>query len=141
MPNPYKCLKCDAPCEHPMFYCDACLAERPRERPAVRPDPAPAGGGLTNYYLVKVAHPQRKDQPAYQAECEDIIRALKMNFDEGNIFKALWRSCAARAGNAKPGHDSLYDAEKILHYAEAVYAQELERHTTADLTRQGNLGV
>ena len=52
--------------------------------------PESTSGGLTNYYLVKVNNPQRKDQPAYQAECEDIIEALELNFDEGNIFKEIW---------------------------------------------------
>lgn len=33
-------------------------------------------GGRNNYYLVQVKHPQREEQPAYQAECEDIIQAL-----------------------------------------------------------------
>lgn len=74
-------------------------------------------GGRVNYYLVHVAHPQREDQPAYQAECEDIIQALGMTFDEGCLFKALWRSAAARQGNGKPGSSDIYDAEKMVHYA------------------------
>lgn len=74
-------------------------------------------GGRVNYYLVHVAHPQREDQPAYQAECEDIIQALGMTFDEGCLFKALWRSAAARQGNGKPGLSDIYDAEKMVHYA------------------------
>lgn len=75
-------------------------------------------GGFVNYYLVKVDHPQRKDQAPYQAECEDIIQALGMDFNEGCILKALWRSASARMGNSKPDHKMLYDAEKIMHYAE-----------------------
>lgn len=74
-------------------------------------------GGRVNYYLVPVTNPQREDQPAYVAECEDIIQALGMTFDEGCLFKALWRRSSARLGNGKPGQKSLYDAEKILHYA------------------------
>lgn len=74
-------------------------------------------GGRVNYYLVHVAHPQREDQSAYQAECEDIIQALGMTFDEGCLFKALWRSAAARKGNGKPGSSDVYDAEKMVHYA------------------------
>lgn len=84
-------------------------------------------GGKTDYYLVWVMRPQREEQPPYQAECEDIIRALGMTWDEGNIFKALWRSCAARMGNGKPGNDALYDAEKIAHYGNANFAQAIER--------------
>lgn len=74
-------------------------------------------GGLNNYYLVMVAHPQRASQPPYQAECEDIIEALELNFDEGNIFKEIWRSANARKGNGKPGNTELRGAEKINHYA------------------------
>ena len=74
-------------------------------------------GGKVNYYLVSVAHPRREEQPAYQAECEDIIAALGMTFDEGCEFKALWRGAAARLGNGKPGANAIYDAEKRVHYA------------------------
>lgn len=74
-------------------------------------------GGRVNYYLARVEHPQREDQPAYTAECEDIISALGMTFDEANIFKEIWRSANARKGNGKPDHKALYGAEKIVHYA------------------------
>lgn len=75
-------------------------------------------GGRVNYYLVQVDHPQREDQPPYQAECEDIIEALGLNPDEANIFKEIWRSANARThGNAKVGHSAIYGAEKIVHYA------------------------
>lgn len=77
-------------------------------------------GGRVNYYLVRVEHPQRETQPPYQAECEDIIQALGMTFDEGCAFKALWRSAAARQGNTKPGHNAVYDAEKAVHYTGRV---------------------
>lgn len=77
-------------------------------------------GGLNSYYLVYVAHPQREEQPPYQAECEDIIEALGMNFDEGNVFKEIWRSCNARMGNGKPGNTELRAAEKIYHYASRI---------------------
>lgn len=78
-----------------------------------------ASGGFNNYYLVKVEHPQRAEQLPYQAECEDIIRALGMTFDEGCEFKAIWRTAAARQGNGKPGSKAKYDAEKRVHYATA----------------------
>jgi hypothetical protein len=77
-------------------------------------------GGQANYYVVKVEAPRREEQVPYQAECEDIISALQMTFDEGCIFKALWRTAAARQGNGKAGVTPLYDAEKILHYAKQV---------------------
>ena len=77
-----------------------------------------SGGGLTNYYLVDVGYPQRIDkQPPYIAECEDIIEALELNFDEANIFKEIWRTANARKGNAKQGQNDLRAAEKIYHYA------------------------
>jgi hypothetical protein len=74
-------------------------------------------GGRVNYYLAQVEHPQREEQLPYQAECEDIISALGMTFDEGCLFKALWRTAAARLGNGKLGQKALYDAEKMVHYA------------------------
>lgn len=78
-------------------------------------------GGLSSYYLAQVNHPQRPEQPAYQAECEDIIQALRMTFEEGCEFKAIWRTASARLGNGKPNSDphaaAIYDAEKRVHYA------------------------
>lgn len=78
-------------------------------------------GSFTNYYLVYVRYPQRSTQPPYQAECEDLIQALGMTFDQGCEFKALWRTASAALGNGKPGRDALdqaiYDAEKRIHYA------------------------
>lgn len=74
-------------------------------------------GLRVNYYLAEIQYPQRETQIPYIAECEDIIEALEMTPDEGNIFKAVWRSAAARLGNGKPDHKALYDAEKMLHYA------------------------
>lgn len=78
-------------------------------------------GGFNNYYLVMVDHPQRTEQPPYQAECEDIAEALELNPDEFNIFKEIWRSANARKGNNKPNHTPLYGAEKILHYAQRIH--------------------
>ena len=81
-------------------------------------------GGLNNYYVVSIKNPQRKEQEPYQAECEDIIQALGMTFDEGCAFKALWRNAAARMGNGKPGNKTLYDCEKLVHYANRILAKE-----------------
>lgn len=86
-------------------------------------------GGKVNYYLVTVAHPQREEQPAYQAECEDLIEALELNPDEANIFKEIWRSANARKSNGKPGHTALYGAEKIAHYAGRIL-RRLKRTST-----------
>lgn len=81
-------------------------------------------GGLNNYYVVTIKNPQRKEQEPYQAECEDIIQALGMTFDEGCAFKALWRNAAARMGNGKPGNKALYECEKLVHYANRILAKE-----------------
>lgn len=74
-------------------------------------------GGRNNYYLSRVDHPQREEQPPYTAECEDLIESLELTPDEANIFKEIWRSANARKGNGKPGHKALYGAEKMVHYA------------------------
>lgn len=78
---------------------------------------APLTGGLVNYYLVEVRFPQRENQPAYVAECEDITHALQMTPEEFCEFKAIWRTAAARLNNGKAGHNAIYDAEKRVHYA------------------------
>jgi hypothetical protein len=78
-------------------------------------------GGFVNYYLSRVDFPQREEQPAYTAECEDIIEALQLNPDEANIFKEIWRGANARLHNGKLGHTALYGAEKILHYAKRIH--------------------
>lgn len=77
-------------------------------------------GSKVNYYLVQIPYPQREEQPPYRAECEDIIQALGMTFDEGCLFKAVWRLAAGRLGNGKPGQKVIYDAEKMVHYAERI---------------------
>jgi hypothetical protein len=85
-------------------------------------------GGKVNYYLVHVEHPQRTEQEPYQAECEDIIEALGLTFNEANIFKEIWRSANARNhGNGKPGHSALYGAQKMVHYAGRI----LRKHEIA----------
>lgn len=78
-------------------------------------------GGKTSYYLCRVKNPQREEQQSYQAECEDIIEALELTFDEGNIFKEIWRTANARKGNGKPGNTPKRAAEKILHYAGRIH--------------------
>ena len=89
-------------------------------------------GGKVNYYLVQVEAPQREEQPPYQAECEDIIQALGMTFDEGCLFKALWRNANARKNNGKPGQSAKYDAEKMVHYAGRILKKESYQHTVED---------
>lgn len=99
-------------------------------------------GGKVNYYLVRVAHPRREEQPAYQAECEDIIASLGLSFDEACIFKAIWRSANARKANGKPGHNAIYDAEKIVHYAGHVLRSlKLKEADDANLRSRGATGT
>lgn len=87
-------------------------------------------GGSTTYYQVDVTHPINEQAQPYTAECQDIIDALGMTFNEGNAFKALWRRCAARTlGKSKRGYtDGLYDAEKVVFYGERlVQLEQLQR--------------
>lgn len=74
-------------------------------------------GFFNNYYLARVEHPARVEQPAYTAECEDIASALQLTPDEFCELKAIWRTAAARLGNAKVDHKALYDCEKRVHYS------------------------
>ena len=81
-------------------------------------------GGPVSYYKVHIPNPT--SLPAhYTAECNDIIEALGMSFAEGEAFKAIWRTCAARTlGMAKKGYtDGLYDAEKVAFYGQRMVEQ------------------
>lgn len=79
-------------------------------------------GGSSDYYKLHIANPANLPT-SYSCECQDIIEALKLDFNEGNIFKALWRRAAARLGNGKPGfEDGVYDAEKIKFSADRILA-------------------
>lgn len=92
-------------------------------------------GGRVNYYLAQVDHPQREEQPAYQAECEDIIQALQMDFNEACEFKAIWRTASARLGNGKSGQKAKYDAEKRIHYAKRSL-KHIENLELGDVKRE-----
>lgn len=76
-------------------------------------------GGSVDYYSVEIMNPTSGSAP-YTAECNDIIEALGMSYAQGNIFKAVWRMCAAEnLGKSKRGYeDGLYDAEKIVFFGE-----------------------
>jgi hypothetical protein len=85
-------------------------------------------GGSVNYYRVSVDNPTSADVAPYAAECNDIIEALGMTFAEGNVFKALWRSCAERTlGKKKRGGDAVYDAEKMVFFSERTLACIIRR--------------
>ncbi len=90
---------------------------------AVMAQPENSGAHAT-YYCITIHRP-KSGGAAYMAECQDIIEALGMDFNEGNVFKALWRRAAARLGNVKKGNeDPLYDAQKIKFYGTRILEQE-----------------
>lgn len=80
-------------------------------------------GDSSAYYSVVVSKPTDPNKEKYSAECNDIIEALNMTFAEGNAFKAIWRTAAARQGNGKPGHTAKYDAEKVVFFGQRMLAQ------------------
>jgi hypothetical protein len=86
-------------------------------------------GGSVNYYKVHVAHPTTLAGP-YDAEANDIIESLGLTFAEGNLFKAIWRMAADRNGKKKKGNNSVYDAEKLVFFAERVLVQEKAKDDT-----------
>jgi hypothetical protein len=50
-------------------------------------------------------------------QCLEVIETLGMSFAEGEAFKAIWRSCAARTlGKLKADNDAKYNAEKVVFY-------------------------
>lgn len=74
-------------------------------------------GGKVDYYRVTIDCPNQAKEP-YTAECSDIIEALGLTFNEGEEFKALWRTGAARTlGKLKAFDDALRNAEKRAHYS------------------------
>lgn len=77
-------------------------------------------GGSSSYYTVKVETPTTPYSLTYTAECNDIIEALGMTFAEGNAFKAVWRTAAARQGKKKKGNNAVYDAEKVCFFGERM---------------------
>jgi hypothetical protein len=90
---------------------------------ALKPKEAEYTGGSSNYYKVFVKTPTTLDAP-YEAECNDIIEALKMTFAEGNAFKAIWRKAKARQGVQKKGYDNgLYDSEKVVFFGERMVVE------------------
>ena len=98
------CVKCK------LFLCD-CKQENK------------LSGGVSNWYTLSVMSTQDADN--YTAVCDDIILALGMTFQEGEVFKATWRKAAARMGNGKPGNTALYNAQKITHYGKIMELEEI----------------
>lgn len=82
-------------------------------------------GGSVSYYAVDINRPLDEKADPYKAECQDIIDALGMDFNEGCAFKATWRRAAARnLGLRKKGYDDgLYDAQKVEFYGARMVAK------------------
>lgn len=82
-------------------------------------------GAHAAYYELTIQRP-KSGGAAYKVECQDIIEALQMDFNEGNVFKGIWRRCAARTlGKVKKGNeDTLYDAQKVEFYSNRILEQE-----------------
>lgn len=77
-------------------------------------------GGSSDYYKILVKNPTTLEKP-YEAEANDIIEALEMDFAEGNAFKAIWRKARARQGVKKKGYDNgVYDSEKVIFFGERM---------------------
>lgn len=101
-----------------------CVVERRLPEQPLKEDEEYSGGSV-DYYKVWIENPTTAEE-AYMAECNDIIEALGMNYAEGNAFKALWRSCAARTlGKRKKGQDAegLYDAQKVVFFGKRIVVQ------------------
>jgi len=81
-----------------------------------------SSGSDNDYWLLYIKNPKRLTP--YTAECEDIIEALDMSFQEGEAFKAIWRKAGQRLGKGKPGNTALRDAEKIAHFGQRMVAIE-----------------
>lgn len=83
-------------------------------------------GLSVSYYQLPINHPTTPGREPYTCECNDIIEALGMSYAEGNVFKALWRKCAARQGKSKRGYtDGKYDAEKMVFFSQRVLDDEI----------------
>ena len=69
-------------------------------------------GGSSSYYDLKVG--------TTTVKCLDIIEGLNMSYNEGNVFKAVWRIAAAKQGKCKKGNNKYYDSEKIVFFGERL---------------------
>jgi hypothetical protein len=103
----------------------AVRVETPSQEVEEASETAEYTGGSVSYYTVRIENPTTPGVEPYDAECNDIIEALGMNYAEGNAFKAIWRRAAARKGKVKKGYtDGLYDAEKVVFFGERLVVQE-----------------
>lgn len=82
-------------------------------------------GLSVSYYSVLITNPTAGCD-SYNAECNDVIEALNMNYAEANVFKAVWRIAASRQGKKKKGNNTVYDAEKAVFFSERMLKQQQE---------------
>ena len=75
-------------------------------------------GGSSSYYDIKLG--------GSTIRCLDVIEALDMSYNEGNILKAVWRIAAAKQGKTKKGNNTHYDAEKIVFFGERLVEEHKE---------------
>lgn len=73
-------------------------------------------GGSSDYYKLEIN--------GVVVECNDIIKALGLNFAQGNVFKAVWRIGADNIGKGKPGNTRLYNAEKVVFFGNDMVEME-----------------
>lgn len=79
-------------------------------------------GGSNDYYSADVVN-TLDGRPSYTVQCLEVIETLGMTFAEGEAFKAIWRSCAARTlGKHKADNNARYDAEKVEFYGARMVA-------------------
>ena len=124
MPNPNKCLRCDAPCELAMFYCESCLTEHVKREDV----PDPNHDRAPNPVYDPVNHPKHYTSHPSGVECIQITE--HMSFNLGNALKYLWR--------ADEKGTPITDLEKAVWYISREIAK---RQRAADSANQGNLGV
>lgn len=79
--------------------------------------PTPLTGGSSSYYKITLKDGKTID-------LLDVIEALSLNFNEGNIFKAVMRRAMNRVGLGKQGTTAKYDAEKMVFFSERELARE-----------------
>lgn len=85
-------------------------------------------GTSASYYRIFIDDPTTKGIPPYWAECNDMIEALEMTYAEANVFKSVWRLCAARLGKTKKGYtDGVYDAEKSVMFSKRMLIKEIKK--------------
>lgn len=129
-------------CSHPGCNQDVVVAEENLSKPFLCLEHMPAtaqlrdmvnqakietSGGHVDYYSVEIKHPNKKGRQPYIAECQDIIEALGLDFNQGELLKSVWRLGAQiKLGKQKAGDTPLRNAEKCEYYG----------HRTAEVERQ-----